>query len=115
MPCSNPTTTIARSYASGPYAWPRCRPRLRSRRQFRQHAKRVPESRRHFSRRVNKALDDPKLQNALTQAMTGLRARREAGFKSFDFETGRADLKARRQANLTRLPELIEQFTERLE
>ena len=75
----------------------------------------MPESRRHFSRRVNKALDDPKLQNALTQAMIGLRARREAGFKSFDFETGRADLKARRQANLTRLPELIEQFTERLE
>ena len=75
----------------------------------------MPESRRHFSRRVNKALDDTKLQNALTQAMTGLRARREVGFKSFDFETGRADLKARRQANLTRLPELIEQFTERLE
>jgi len=75
----------------------------------------VPESRRHFGRRVNKALDDPKLQGALIQAMTGLRSRREAGFKSFDFATGRADLKQRRLANLERLPELVERFTERLE
>jgi iron-sulfur cluster protein len=75
----------------------------------------VPESRRHFTRRVNKALDDPKLQRALTQAMTGLRSRRNAAFESFDFATGRADLKERRRANLKRLPELVERFTERLE
>jgi len=75
----------------------------------------VPESRRHFTRRVTKALDDPKLQGALIQAMTGLRSRREAGFKSLDFATGRADLKQRRLANLERLPELVERFTERLE
>jgi len=75
----------------------------------------VPESRRHFSHRVDKALDDPDLQRALTHAMTGLRARREKAFESFDFETGRADLKRRRLANLDRLPELLEQFTERLE
>ena len=75
----------------------------------------MPESRRHFSRRVNKALDDPKLQGALIHAMTGLRSRRDAAFKSFDFAAGRADLKERRQANLERLPELIERFTERLE
>jgi iron-sulfur cluster protein len=47
--------------------------------------------------------------------MTGLRARRNAAFESFDFDKGRADLKQRRQANLERLPELIEQFTVRLE
>ncbi len=75
----------------------------------------MPESRRHFSRRVNKALDDPKLQRALTEAMTGLRARRNLAFESLDFEKGRADLKQRRQANLERLPELIEQFKTRLE
>ena len=75
----------------------------------------MPESRRHFTRRVTKALDDPKLQGALIQAMTGLRSRREAGFKSLDFATGRADLKQRRLANLERLPELVERFTERLE
>ena len=75
----------------------------------------MPESRRHFSRRVNRALDDPKLQGALIHAMTGLRVRRDAAFKSFDFGTGRADLKQRRRANLERLPELVEQFTERLE
>src|SRR5260370_17670773 len=70
---------------------------------------------RQIGRRFNKALDDPKRQGALIQAMTGLRSRREAGFKSFDFATGRADLKQRRLANLERLPELVEQFTERLE
>jgi len=75
----------------------------------------VPESRRHFSRRVNRALDDPKLERALIHAMTGLRSRRDAAFRSFDFATGRADLKQRRRANLERLPELIERFTERLE
>jgi iron-sulfur cluster protein len=46
--------------------------------------------------------------------MTGLRGRRNAAFESFDFDKGRADLKRRRQANLDRLPELLEQFTERL-
>ena len=74
----------------------------------------MPESRSHFSRRVDKALDDPKLQQALVHAMTGLRGRRNVAFESFDFEKGRADLKRRRQANLERLPELLEQFTERL-
>src|SRR2546427_11850217 len=101
--------------ASGPYAWPRCRHQLRSARRSGKHAKRVPESRRHFARRVNKALDDPKLQGGLTHAMTGLRSRRNAAFESFDFEAGRADLKRRRRANLERLPELVERFTERLE
>jgi iron-sulfur cluster protein len=75
----------------------------------------VPESRRHFSRRVNKALDDPDLQQALTHAMTGLRAKRDKAFDGFDFAKGRADLKARRLANLDRQPELIEQFKQRLE
>src|SRR5438034_1788773 len=46
--------------------------------------------------------------------MTGLRGRRNAAFESFDFAKGRADLKSRRQANLDRLPELLEQFTHRL-
>ncbi|HEX2680840.1 MAG TPA: LUD domain-containing protein, partial [Candidatus Dormibacteraeota bacterium] len=49
------------------------------------------------------------------QAMTGLRAKRNAAFESFDFKKGRADLKRRRQANLDRLPELLEQFTKRVE
>ncbi|HEV2139840.1 MAG TPA: LUD domain-containing protein [Candidatus Dormibacteraeota bacterium] len=74
----------------------------------------MKESRGHFSRRVDKALDDPKLQQALIHAMTGLRGRRDAAFESFDFEKGRAELKRRRQANLDRLPELLEQFTQRL-
>ena len=74
----------------------------------------MPESRSHFAHRVNRALDDPKLQSALTHAMTGLRGRRNAAFESFDFAKGRADLKSRRQANLDRLPELLEQFTHRL-
>ncbi|HVS47581.1 MAG TPA: LUD domain-containing protein [Candidatus Dormibacteraeota bacterium] len=75
----------------------------------------MPETRRHFSRRVNKALDNPELQKALTHAMTGLRARREKAFEGFDFAAGRAELKQRRLANLDRLPELIEQFKQRLE
>jgi L-lactate dehydrogenase complex protein LldF len=74
----------------------------------------LPESRRHFAHRVNRALDDPKLQSALIHAMTGLRGRRNAAFESFDFAQGRAELKRRRQANLERLPELLEQFVQRL-
>ncbi|HET6311264.1 MAG TPA: LUD domain-containing protein [Candidatus Nitrosotalea sp.] len=75
----------------------------------------MPESRLHFSRRVNKALGDPDLQKALIHAMTGLRSKRDKAFESLDFAKGRADLKARRQANLERLPELAEQFKQRLE
>ncbi len=74
----------------------------------------MPESRRHFAGRVNRALDDPKLEKALVHAMTGLRARRDAAFETLDFEKGRAELKARRKANLDRLPELAARFTERL-
>ncbi len=47
--------------------------------------------------------------------MTGLRARRDTVFESFDFAKGRAELKKRRLANLDRLPSLVEQFKERLE
>jgi L-lactate dehydrogenase complex protein LldF len=47
--------------------------------------------------------------------MTHLRAKRDTAFESFDFATGRADLKKRRMANLERLPELTAQFKERLE
>jgi L-lactate dehydrogenase complex protein LldF len=75
----------------------------------------VPESRRHFAGRINRALDDPNLQKSLINAMTGLRARRNQAFESLDFEQGRANLKERRRANLDRLPELIAQFKERLE
>ena len=45
----------------------------------------MTETRGHFSRRVNRALDDPKLQQALIHAMTGLRGRRNTAFESFDF------------------------------
>jgi len=46
--------------------------------------------------------------------MTGLRGRRNVAFETFDFKAGQAELKRRRQANLDRLPELLQQFTERL-
>jgi iron-sulfur cluster protein len=75
----------------------------------------VTETRRHFSSRVNKSLDDPDLQRALIHALTGLRTRRDKAFEGFDFAKGRADLKQRRKANLDRLPELVEQFKQRLE
>jgi L-lactate dehydrogenase complex protein LldF len=75
----------------------------------------VTESRRHFRRRVDAALENPRLQQALTQAMTGLREMRRRGFESYDFERGREDLKRRRRANLDRLPELVEEFRRRLE
>ncbi len=74
-----------------------------------------PESRRHFRGRVRAALADEKLQRAMVAAMTGLRARREVGFGSWDFESGREDLKRRRRANLDRLEDLLEEFRQRLE
>jgi L-lactate dehydrogenase complex protein LldF len=75
----------------------------------------VPESRRHFSRRVDKALDNPSLQQALTSGLTGIRARRDLAFESFDFDKGRAELKQRRRANLDDLPELADRFKQMLE
>ena len=51
----------------------------------------------------------------MVRAMTGLRARRQLGFESFDFEHGQADLKRRRQANLERLDDLLDEFRARLE
>jgi L-lactate dehydrogenase complex protein LldF len=73
------------------------------------------ESRRHFRQRVDSALANPRLQQALTEAMTGLRELRRKGFESQDFEAGREELKRRRHANLARLPELQGEFRERLE
>jgi L-lactate dehydrogenase complex protein LldF len=75
----------------------------------------VPESRRHFARRVRKALGDEDLQRALVYAMTHLRERRDTAFATFDFKKGQSELKKRRRANLDRLPELAQQFTDRLE
>jgi L-lactate dehydrogenase complex protein LldF len=75
----------------------------------------VAESRRQFRKRVEGALANPRLQQAMTESMPGMRSRRQVGFQSQDFESGRQELKRRRQANLDRLPELIEQFRERLE
>lgn len=75
----------------------------------------MPESRRHFSRRVDKALDNPSLQQALTSGLTGIRARRDRAFESFDFDKGRAELTKRRRANLDDLPELADQFKQRME
>jgi iron-sulfur cluster protein len=75
----------------------------------------VPESRRHFARRVDKALDNPSLQQALTSGLTGIRARRDRAFESFDFAKGREELKQRRRANLDHLPELADQFKQRME
>jgi L-lactate dehydrogenase complex protein LldF len=73
------------------------------------------ESRRHFRRRVEQALDNPRLQQAHLESLPSLRERRLKGFESLDFEAGRQELKQRRQANLDRLPELVDQFRERLE
>jgi iron-sulfur cluster protein len=75
----------------------------------------VPESRRHFKARVDRALRDDRLQGALTSALTGIRARRDVAFETFDFEKGRAELKRRRLENLDNLPELARQFAERVE
>ncbi|HVC78770.1 MAG TPA: LUD domain-containing protein [Candidatus Micrarchaeaceae archaeon] len=75
----------------------------------------MPESRRHFSRRVDKALDNPSLQQALTSGLTGIRARRDRAFENFDFDMGRAELKKRRRANLDHLPELADKFQQMME
>src|SRR5437764_3885046 len=73
------------------------------------------ESRRHFRKRVKAALADAELQRAMTTAMPGFRARRETAMVGFDFEGQRQALKKRRLRNLDQLPQLVEQFKERLE
>jgi L-lactate dehydrogenase complex protein LldF len=73
------------------------------------------EGRRHFRTRVEGALGDARLQEALTGAMVALRQRRDQAFAGYDFERGREELRRRRQQNLARLPELVDQFRQRLE
>ena len=73
------------------------------------------ESRRSFRRRVEAALEDENLQAAMVKAMTGLRERRAQGFRSWDFERGRQDLKRRRLENLDHLDDLLDEFRTRLE
>jgi L-lactate dehydrogenase complex protein LldF len=73
------------------------------------------ESRRRFRRRVDAALDDVELQRALTEAMVGLRERRNRAFSVYDFAAGREELRRRRRANLSRLPALVEAFGRQLE
>jgi L-lactate dehydrogenase complex protein LldF len=73
------------------------------------------ESRRHFKARVDAALNDEALQANMIKVMTALRERRQQGFESWDFESGRQDLKRRRLDNLQQLPALLTQFRERLE
>ena len=51
----------------------------------------------------------------MTSAMTGLRGKRDRAFQSLDFTAGRAELKRRRRENLDRLPELVDEFRQRLE
>ncbi|HEY2599595.1 MAG TPA: LUD domain-containing protein [Candidatus Dormibacteraeota bacterium] len=75
----------------------------------------MPESRRHFVKRVDRALENPSLQQALTSGLTGIRARRDRAFESFDFDKGRAELKQRRRANLDHLPELADRFKRMME
>lgn len=77
---------------------------------------RFPTERRGaFRRRVERALADERLQEAMTRAMTGLRAKREAGFRSQDFAAGREELRRRRLSNLDHLPELLAEYRQRLE
>lgn len=64
---------------------------------------------------MEEALESPGLQEALTGSLPRMRERRDVGFLSQDFEAGRADLKARRQANLPRLEVLASEFRENLE
>ncbi|MDQ6771623.1 MAG: LUD domain-containing protein [Candidatus Dormibacteraeota bacterium] len=75
----------------------------------------MPETRRHFRRRVREALADPSLQRAQTTSLPALRQRRAAAFQSFDFAAGREELKGRRRANLDHLPELLNRFRINLE
>src|SRR5450759_5920492 len=46
---------------------------------------------------------------------TGWRGRRDDAVESCDFATGREELKKRRRANLDNLPELADQFKQRME
>jgi L-lactate dehydrogenase complex protein LldF len=73
------------------------------------------ESRRHFRRRVEDALANPSLQRALPPAMVAVRGRRRRAFEDFDDASGREELGRRRRGNLARLPELVDQFRQRLE
>lgn len=75
----------------------------------------MAETRRHFRDRVDAALADTRQQAALRAGLPNLRHKRDLAFETFDFAAGQAELKRRRHANLDRLPEIRERFTERLE
>jgi iron-sulfur cluster protein len=64
-----------------------------------------------FQKRIEAALASPTLETALTRALPTFRQRRAAGLAGLDFPALQADLARRKQANVERLPALIEQFT----
>lgn len=75
----------------------------------------MAETRAHFRDRVEAALADEQQAGALRTGLPNLRHKRDLAFQSFDFEAGKAELKRRRQANLGRLPEILDRFRTQLE
>lgn len=75
----------------------------------------MPARSKDFQRRLDAALDDPNLATALHRALSTFRDRREAAFANLDFQAMRSDLHRRKADAITRLPELIEQFTRQAE
>ena len=64
-----------------------------------------------FKERLREALESDSLPVALGRSLPQLSERRDAAFRTRDFQGSQADLGGRRQAALERMPELVEEFT----
>ena len=66
--------------------------------------------RRSFRKRIKDAVNDPNLKLALDRAAAAYSEAREDAFEGLDFEELRTHLRACKEASITRIPELFEQF-----
>lgn len=75
----------------------------------------MPARSKSFQRRLDAALRDEHLGQALDRALSAFRERRAQAFAGLDFEGMRQDLRRRKEDAIGRLPELVEQFTREAE
>ena len=65
-----------------------------------------------FQKRLDRALESPDLETALTRALPNFREKRSAAFEDGSFPDRQRRLAELKRSCIDRLPELVEQFTE---
>src|SRR5579859_4744076 len=72
----------------------------------------MPSIHAKFQKRLDRALESPDLETALTRALPNFREKRSAAFEDGSFPERQKRLAELKRACIDRLPELVEQFTQ---